>query len=129
VRMTIVTSCALLILQLALPSPASAQTTAAGPGPLKTAAARDWSVGTSAPARAAVVRVPRQDPNTRSWIRRHPALFGAAVGFTSGYVYGVARGDDGVFDDFTAGFNGWVCGGVGAGAGAVIGAIVGKLRK
>jgi hypothetical protein len=60
----------------------------------------------------------------RSWIRRHPVLFGALVGFGSGFLIGYTAGDDGVFDDFTAGFNGWVMGGIGAGAGAAVGAVV-----
>lgn len=33
----------------------------------------------------------------------------------------MAAGDDGIFDDMTAGFNGMVLGGLGAGAGAIIG--------
>ena len=60
----------------------------------------------------------------RSWIRRQPVLFGALVGFGSGFLIGYAAGDDGVFDDFTAAFNGWVMGGIGAGAGAAVGAVV-----
>ena len=73
----------------------------------------------------------RQHPGTqkRSWIARHPVLFGALVGFGGGFLIGYLPGDDGVFDDFTAGFNGWVLGGVGAGTGAAVGAIVGALRK
>jgi hypothetical protein len=68
-------------------------------------------------------------PQKRSWIGRHPALFGALVGFAGGFLIGYLPGDDGVFDDFTAGFNGWVMGGIGAGTGASVGAVVGELRK
>jgi hypothetical protein len=60
----------------------------------------------------------------RSWGARHPALLGALIGFGSGCRIGYMGGDDGVFDDFTAGFNGWVMGGIGACVGATIGAIV-----
>jgi hypothetical protein len=68
-------------------------------------------------------------PRKRSWIGRHPALFGALVGFSGGFLAGYLPGSDGVFDDQTAGFNGWVLGGVGAGAGALAGAIVGVATK
>ena len=68
-------------------------------------------------------------PQKRSWIGRHPALFGALVGFGSGFLIGYLPGDDGVFDDFTAGFNGLVVGGVGAATGGAVGAIVGALTK
>ena len=60
----------------------------------------------------------------RSWAARHPVLLGALIGFGSGFLIGYLPGDDGVFDDFTAGFNGWVMGGIGAGAGAAVGAVV-----
>ena len=63
---------------------------------------------------------------TRSWIAAHPVLFGAAVGFGTGFLIGYLPGDDAVFDDFTAGFNGWVMGGIGAGTGALIGLVVGS---
>ena len=65
----------------------------------------------------------------RSWIGRHPVLFGAIVGFGAGFLIGYLPGDDGVFDDFSAGFNGLVLGGVGGGGGAGIGAIVGASAK
>jgi hypothetical protein len=68
-------------------------------------------------------------PRKRSWIGRHPVLFGALVGAGSGFLIGYLPGDDGVFYDFTAGFNGTVIGGVGALTGAVAGAIVGETTK
>jgi hypothetical protein len=68
-------------------------------------------------------------PQKRSWIQRHPAIFGALVGFGGGFLIGYLPGDDGVFDDFTAGFNGWVMGGVGAATGGAVGAIVGALTR
>jgi hypothetical protein len=65
----------------------------------------------------------------RSWIGRHPVVFGALVGFGSGFLIGYLPGDDGVFDDFTASFGGWVVGGIGAGVGALIGALVGAASN
>ncbi len=62
----------------------------------------------------------------RGWVRRHPVLVGALVGFGSGFLIGYLPGDDGVFDDFTAGFNGAVSGGVGAGAGALVGLLASR---
>lgn len=72
-------------------------------------------------ARAAFQAV--QQPQKRNWIRRHPVLFGAMVGFGGGFLIGYLPGDDAVFDDFTAGFNGMVLGGVGALAGAIVGKV------
>ena len=66
---------------------------------------------------------PRPEPG---WIGRHPVLFGTLIGFGSGFLIGYLPGDDGVFDDFTAEFNGLVLGGVGAGVGAVSGAILAR---
>lgn len=57
----------------------------------------------------------------RTWIARHPVLFGTLVGFGTGFLIGYLPGDDGVFDDFVASFNGLVIGGIGAGAGAAVG--------
>jgi hypothetical protein len=57
----------------------------------------------------------------RSWIGRHPVLFGCLVGFGAGFLVGYLPGDDGIFYDFTTEFNGLVLGGVGAGGGALIG--------
>ncbi len=59
----------------------------------------------------------------RNWIQRHPALFGALVGFGGGFLIGYLPGDDAVFDDFTAEFNGAVIGGIGALAGAIVGEV------
>ena len=73
-------------------------------------------------ANAARVAV-RDSAPSRSWIKRHPILAGAATGFAAGFLIGYLPGDDAVFDDFTASFNGMVIGGVGAGAGAVVGAL------
>lgn len=68
-------------------------------------------------------------PQKRSWIGRHPVLFGTLVGFGGGFLIGYLPGDDGVFDDYVASFNGLVMGGIGAGAGAAIGAAVGASTK
>jgi hypothetical protein len=80
-------------------------------------------------ADSAFSAVQQPPPRKRSWIGRHPALFGALVGFGGGFLAGYLPGSDGVFDDQTAGFNGWVLGGVGAGAGALAGAFVGAATK
>jgi hypothetical protein len=64
-------------------------------------------------------------PQKRSWIGRHSVLVGTLVGFGGGFLIGYVPGDDGVFDDYVASFNGLVIGGIGAGAGAAIGAAVG----
>lgn len=51
------------------------------------------------------------------------------LGFGAGFLVGYVQGDDGVFDDFTAGANGLFLGGIGAGTGALIGAVVGATTK
>ena len=71
----------------------------------------------------------QQPQRKRSWIGRHPVLFGTLVGFGGGFLVGYLPGDDGVFYDFTAEFNGLVLGGVGAGAGALVGAVAGATTK
>ncbi len=65
----------------------------------------------------------------RGWIARHPALFGALVGFGGGFLIGYASGEDGIIYDYSALGNGVILGGVGAGAGAAVGAIIGAVRK
>jgi hypothetical protein len=65
----------------------------------------------------------------RNWFRRHPVLTGALVGAGTGFLIGYLPGDDGVFYDFTAEFNGTVLAGVGAGAGAASVAIVQAIRR
>src|SRR5688500_6341106 len=62
----------------------------------------------------------QQSAGRRNWVQRHPVWTAAMVGFGSGFLIGYLPGDDAVFDDFTAGFNGTVVGGIGAGAGASI---------
>lgn len=66
--------------------------------------------------------LPQPHSQQQGWVRRHPKLFGALVGFGGGFLIGFIPGDDAVFDDFTAEFNGLVIGGVGALAGTVVGA-------
>jgi hypothetical protein len=66
--------------------------------------------------------VPQSSPK-RNWIKRHPVLFGTLVGFSTGFLIGVAAGDDGVIDDETAVANGWIVGGIGAASGAAVGSI------
>ena len=69
-------------------------------------------------------RLQQSSQRQRSWIGRHPVLFGTAVGFGAGFLIGYLPGDDGVFEDQNAAFSGWVLGGVGAGVGALVGALV-----
>lgn len=78
---------------------------------------------------SALLRVQQSGAHSHSWIGRHPVLFGTLVGFGSGFLVGYLPGDDGVFDDYAASFNGLVLGGVGAGTGALVGAIVGAAKK
>ena len=60
-------------------------------------------------------------PKRRNWIQRHPSCFGAMIGFVGGFLIGFLPGDDAVFDDYAAAFNGVVLGGIGAGTGAILG--------
>ena len=76
--------------------------------------------------RSPSLRALQQPRQERGWIARHPVLFGTLIGFGGGFLIGYLPGDDGVFDDFTAEFNGLVLGGVGAGVGAVSGAILAR---
>lgn len=55
--------------------------------------------------------------------------FGAIAGFAAGLAAGLAAGDDGVFEDATAGGNGLILGAIGAGAGALIGKAVEASRQ
>lgn len=96
----------------------------ASPTPLQDAIARDSRA--IAPTWIRRVAKVNQNPRNRTWIQRHPACFGSAVGFVAGFLIGFLPGDDAVFDDFTAAFNGGVLGGIGAGAGAIIGWAVGR---
>jgi len=72
-----------------------------------------------------LMAVPQSSPK-RNWIKRHPVLFGTLVGFGSGFLIGVAAGDDSVIDDMTAGANGWIVGGIGAASGAAISFIISR---
>lgn len=74
------------------------------------------------------MRIPRTDIKeiARFKERRKKSFWtgtkiGANLGFGSGLITGLEAGDDGIFDDMTAGFNGMVLGGRGTGAGAIIG--------
>ena len=105
--------------------------TSLAPGWLAVAAAREVTRLTlPAPStKVAVLPVQQQGQQKRSWIGRHPVLVGTLVGFGAGFVIGYLPGDDGVLDDFTAGFNGLVLGGVGAGTGALMGAVASAATK
>ena len=78
------------------------------------------------PSRSPYLGARQQPRQKRGWIGRHPVLVGTLIGFGGGFLIGYLPGDDGVFDDFTAEFNGLVLGGVGAGVGAVSGAILAR---
>ena len=78
------------------------------------------------PTRSPYLAARQQPRQKQGWIGRHPVLFGTLIGFGGGFLIGYLPGDDGVFDDFTAEFNGLVLGGVGAGVGAVSGAILAR---
>jgi hypothetical protein len=80
-------------------------------------------------AAAPVAGLRQASPQRRNWVQRHPVWTAAMVGFGSGFLIGYLPGDDAVFDDYVAWFNGTVVGGIGAGAGASIVAIVQALRK
>ena len=82
----------------------------------------------AASAAAPVTGLRQAPPRRRHWIQRHPACTAAIVGFVSGFLVGYLPGDDAVFDDFVAEFNGAVVGGIGAGAGAAIVTIIQALR-
>ena len=75
---------------------------------------------------SSLLRLQQPGSRKRSWIGRHPVLFGTLAGFGAGFLIGYLPGDDGVFDDFVAEFNGLVLGGVGAGVGALVGAVATK---
>jgi hypothetical protein len=98
-------------------------------GPLKRAVEQHLSALAATASAPTLTRVRKQSSKNEGWIGRHPVLFGAAVGFWAGFLLGFLPGDDGVFDDFDATFNGMVLGGLGAGAGAATGAIVGAARR
>jgi len=59
----------------------------------------------------------------RSWMKRHPVLFGTLVGFGVGFTVGVASGGG---SDVSAGGMGLYFGAIGAGAGALIGSVASK---
>ena len=100
-------------------------------GWLKRAASRELARLNFAAAStdSALLRVQQPGQSNRSWIGRHPVLFGTLVGLGGGYLVGVGAGEDGIFDDFTAGENGLFVAGIGAGTGALVGAIVGAATK
>jgi hypothetical protein len=89
--------------------------------PLEARAQSDWE---SHPVPSLFPALPQS--SQRSWIKRHPVLFGTLVGFGSGFLIGVAAGDDAVIEDFTAPMNGWFLGAIGAGGGAVIGFVLSR---
>jgi hypothetical protein len=82
----------------------------------------------SLPARPRPRPRPSQSQARGGWIKRHPKLFGALVGFGVGCPIGAAQ-VGGSQDDFFNAFDELACpflGGVGAAAGAAIGAAVSR---
>lgn len=72
----------------------------------------------------------QRPPRRSGWIARHPALFGALVGFGAGCAWGVSQvgGSD---DNFYNALDEFACpgvGGLGAGAGATIGWAISRMR-
>jgi hypothetical protein len=99
-------------------------------GSLAEAAAREVRRSRLLPASLPVVApAPQAGQPKRSWMGRHPTVAGTLIGLGAGFLIGWVPGDDGVFDDFVAEFNGIVVGGIGAGAGAAVGAGIGALMK
>lgn len=72
---------------------------------------------------------PQPSGRRPNWVQRHPVRTAAIVGAVSGFLIGYLPGDDAVFYDFTAEFNGAVMGGIGAGAGASLVAIIQAVRR
>jgi hypothetical protein len=94
----------------------------------KAAAARECVLVTlsNLSVRRASLMVQQEPRERRSWVRRHPVLFGTLVGFAGGFLIGYLPGDDAWFDDFAAPSSGLVMGGAGAGIGAAAGAILAR---
>lgn len=90
-------------------------------GPIAKAASREAHRLATLPRSGSAPRAQAATRGERNWIARHPMLFGAIVGFGAGFAIGYGAGDDGVFDDFTAGSNGLFLGGIGCGIGAGVG--------
>ena len=108
----------------------SPQPNIASPGWLKRAVAREVARPSTSVSFASsrFLLVLQQAQQKRTWIGRHPVLFGTLVGFGGGFLSGFLPAD-GVFHDFTAGFAGIVWGGLGAGTGALVGGIVSAMRN
>jgi hypothetical protein len=79
--------------------------------------------------------MPQQNqPKGRSWIGRHPVLFGTVVDFGAGFACGCKTGDPTArncpgCDNLPPETKGMLFGGIGAGAGALAGLIVSAIRK
>jgi hypothetical protein len=123
----------ILLSTVAGASPAWAENGTAGGDPtrpIQTTARIEVARLLAAEAAAEPVTVAHQtQPRRRNWVQRHPVWTAAMVGFGSGFLIGYLPGDDAVFDDYVAGFNGAVVGGIGAGAGASIVAILQAVRR
>ena len=76
---------------------------------------------------SAFLAVQQPAPRKRSWIGRHPVLFGTIVGFGSGYLFGyLVVKDDGFGFGINAAEMGFLFGLTGGGGGALVGALAGR---
>jgi hypothetical protein len=102
---------------------ASGPTAGTAHGAIARSVARHASrLPTKAALRSAEMRFAQQ-AGRGSWIQRHPALFGAIVGFAAGCTLGASQ-VGGSRDHFFNALDEFACpaiGGMGAGAGAVVG--------
>ena len=83
-----------------------------------------WSVADSA-----FLAVQQPAARKRSWIGRHPVLFGALWVSAAAIFYGSLWGDAGYGQDLGAAENGFVNGTMGGMGDALVGAIVGAVTK
>jgi branched-subunit amino acid ABC-type transport system permease component len=97
------------------------------PGPIAASASREAErFGRAMRSEPRRTPVAQPAPARKGWIARHPALFGALVGFGAGCAVGGAR-VGGSEDNFFNALDEFACpvvGGIGAGAGAIVGALV-----
>ncbi len=117
------------------PSTSTATTRVTGPGSLRAAAIREARRAGQAPQPRTFQSTSERRPESGSWIRRHPALFGAVVGAGAGAIIAVSNTNElfctGNDEDCLAyGASGVAFGAaVGAGVGMLAGHLVGKMWR